>query len=235
MRELIERLRVLEQDHEPDGWPAVRMRDITALLDALDAAPMIARFAQACAREGGAVEPVAGPFWGYEFVRNDGIVLIERREAERRIDTLRAQLEAAENLVVAVEAQAEENFQEYVDANEARIDAEARAEAAEAEVARLRGINSDLCRIHNARLVDAAKSEARTKALEAEAERLRVDAERYRWLRQDAGLAGWHMPRRRVPCPDRIAGCLVAHAGGQLSGATLDAANDAARTKEAAP
>ena len=111
----------------------------------------------------------------------------------------------------------------------------AQLEAAEAEVARLRGINSDLCRNHNARLVDAAKSEARTKALEAEAERLRVDAERYRWLRQDAGLAGWHMPRRRVPCPDRIAGCLVAHAGGQLSGATLDAAIDSARTKEAAP
>jgi len=62
----------------------------------MTAAPMVARFAQACAREGGAVEPVAGPFWGYEFVRNDGIVLIERREAERRIDTLRAQLEAAE-------------------------------------------------------------------------------------------------------------------------------------------
>lgn len=39
MREdLIERLRVLEQDHEPDGWPAVRMRDITALLNALEAA-----------------------------------------------------------------------------------------------------------------------------------------------------------------------------------------------------
>ena len=36
--ELIERLRLLEQDHEPDGWPAVRMRDITALLDALEAA-----------------------------------------------------------------------------------------------------------------------------------------------------------------------------------------------------
>ena len=49
----------------------------------------------------------------------------------------------------------------------------AQLEAAEAEVARLRGINSDLCRNHNARLVDAAKSEARTKALEAEAERLR--------------------------------------------------------------
>ena len=36
--DLIERLRLLEQDHEPDGWPAVRMRDITAILDALEAA-----------------------------------------------------------------------------------------------------------------------------------------------------------------------------------------------------
>ena len=35
--DLIERLRLLEQDHESDGWPAVRMRDITALLDALEA------------------------------------------------------------------------------------------------------------------------------------------------------------------------------------------------------
>ena len=52
-------------------------------------------------------------------------------------DTLRAQLEAAERLVAAVEVQAEENFQKYVDANEARIDAEARAEAAEAECQRL--------------------------------------------------------------------------------------------------
>ena len=38
MDDLIERLRLLEQDHEPDGWPAVLMRDITALLDALEAA-----------------------------------------------------------------------------------------------------------------------------------------------------------------------------------------------------
>lgn len=36
--DLIERLRLLEQDHEPDGWPAVRMRDITALLDVIEAA-----------------------------------------------------------------------------------------------------------------------------------------------------------------------------------------------------
>ncbi len=36
--DLIERLRLLEQDHEPDGWPAVRMRDITAILDAFEAA-----------------------------------------------------------------------------------------------------------------------------------------------------------------------------------------------------
>lgn len=38
LTELIERMRLLEVDHEPDGWPAVRMRDITALVDALEAA-----------------------------------------------------------------------------------------------------------------------------------------------------------------------------------------------------
>lgn len=31
-----ERLRSFQTDHEPDGWPAVRMRDITALLDHID-------------------------------------------------------------------------------------------------------------------------------------------------------------------------------------------------------
>lgn len=36
LAELRERLRGLETDHAPDGWPAVRMRDITALLDDLD-------------------------------------------------------------------------------------------------------------------------------------------------------------------------------------------------------
>jgi len=34
--ELIERLRVLEQDHKPDGWPAIQMRDVTALLDTIE-------------------------------------------------------------------------------------------------------------------------------------------------------------------------------------------------------
>lgn len=34
---LVGRLRALEDDHAPDGWPAVQMRDISALLDALEA------------------------------------------------------------------------------------------------------------------------------------------------------------------------------------------------------
>ena len=34
----IDRLRLLLVDHEPDGWPAVQMRDIAALLAKLDAA-----------------------------------------------------------------------------------------------------------------------------------------------------------------------------------------------------
>lgn len=32
----IDRMRSLAIDHEPDGWPTVRMRDITALLDDIE-------------------------------------------------------------------------------------------------------------------------------------------------------------------------------------------------------
>lgn len=34
--QLIKRMRLLEQDHKPDGYPAVQMRDISALLDMLE-------------------------------------------------------------------------------------------------------------------------------------------------------------------------------------------------------
>jgi len=34
--DLVERMRVLEVDHGPDGWPAVQMRDISALCDEVD-------------------------------------------------------------------------------------------------------------------------------------------------------------------------------------------------------
>lgn len=33
---LIEKFRLLEQDHAPDGWPAVQMRDVTALADEIE-------------------------------------------------------------------------------------------------------------------------------------------------------------------------------------------------------
>ena len=33
---LIERMRLLEVDHTPVGWPAVQMQDITALLDTIE-------------------------------------------------------------------------------------------------------------------------------------------------------------------------------------------------------
>ena len=35
LAELMGRMRSLEADHTPDGWPAVKMRDITALCDAI--------------------------------------------------------------------------------------------------------------------------------------------------------------------------------------------------------
>jgi len=34
--DLVKRMRVLEVDHGPDGWPAVQMRDISALCDEVD-------------------------------------------------------------------------------------------------------------------------------------------------------------------------------------------------------
>ena len=35
-RELIERMRGFEIDHSPDGWPAIRMREISAMCDAIE-------------------------------------------------------------------------------------------------------------------------------------------------------------------------------------------------------
>lgn len=35
-QELIERMRVLEIDHEPNGWPAIQMRDISAMCYAIE-------------------------------------------------------------------------------------------------------------------------------------------------------------------------------------------------------
>jgi hypothetical protein len=34
--ELVSMMRLLEQDHDPDGWPAVQMKDISALCDAIE-------------------------------------------------------------------------------------------------------------------------------------------------------------------------------------------------------
>tara|TARA_A100001015_G_C14705217_1_gene599878 strand:+ start:91 stop:366 length:276 start_codon:yes stop_codon:yes gene_type:complete len=33
---LVMRCRTLEADHDPDGWPAIQMRDVSQLCDALD-------------------------------------------------------------------------------------------------------------------------------------------------------------------------------------------------------
>ena len=33
MADIVEQMKLLEIDHEPDGWPAVRMKEITELCD----------------------------------------------------------------------------------------------------------------------------------------------------------------------------------------------------------
>lgn len=62
-----------------------------------------------------------------------------------------------------------------------------------AECERLKKINSDLCRVHNGHLVEAAR-------LELECERLRADAERYRLIRRHPTFMGWDSDFR----PDEI-------------------------------
>jgi hypothetical protein len=37
MNKLISRLRAFESDHEPEGYPAIKMGEVTALLDAYEA------------------------------------------------------------------------------------------------------------------------------------------------------------------------------------------------------
>lgn len=37
MNDLISRLRLLESDHEPEGYPSVKMKEISALLDTCEA------------------------------------------------------------------------------------------------------------------------------------------------------------------------------------------------------
>lgn len=36
INELLARMRLLETDHAPEGWPAVQMKDITALCDEIE-------------------------------------------------------------------------------------------------------------------------------------------------------------------------------------------------------
>jgi len=61
----------------------------------------------------------------------------------------------------------------------------------------------------------------------------RRDAERYRWLRQDAAAAGWKPPRCPNPCPDGIATCTTRHTH-EVTGAALDDAIDAAMREQGA-
>ena len=62
---------------------------------------------------------------------------------------------------------------------------------------------------------------------------MRRDAERYRWLRQDAAASGWKPPRCPNPCPDGIATCTTRHTH-EVTGAALDDAIEAAMREQGA-
>jgi hypothetical protein len=79
-KELIERLRSFEVDHQPDGWPAIKMRDVSALLDALEQAQ--ADYQAACNLVANMHEAAVGAKVGpKQGVVEDIINLREERDA----------------------------------------------------------------------------------------------------------------------------------------------------------
>lgn len=102
-----------------------------------------------------------------------------RRDANTEIiNTLRAQLEAAE-------ASAGRWKTASMAQSEAAQVAEARAEAAEVANKRLTDELGEFFRRANEFADRAERFEARAESAEAESARLRVDAERYAWLREN--------------------------------------------------
>ncbi len=58
IEELIQRMRGFGIDHEPDGWPAIRMRDISALCAAVEGAIPALDLLQARLEAGATIEKV---------------------------------------------------------------------------------------------------------------------------------------------------------------------------------
>lgn len=70
---LIAKMRMLESDHEPDGWPAVQMQEISALCDTIEQmVPSIDRL-QDRLEEGCHLEKDDGKWWLFD-ARGEGIV-----------------------------------------------------------------------------------------------------------------------------------------------------------------
>lgn len=66
MEALVGRMRRLEIDHGPDGWPAVRMRDISALCDAVEGAIPALDLLQARLRAGANIAEQRGRWWLFD-------------------------------------------------------------------------------------------------------------------------------------------------------------------------
>jgi len=68
---LIKRMRGFEIDHEPDGWPAIRMRDISALCDLVERAIPALDLLQALIDKGCDIKKYNNEYWlfdGLDFV-----------------------------------------------------------------------------------------------------------------------------------------------------------------------
>jgi len=72
VEQLVMSMRELELDHAPDGWPAVQMKDISALCDAVESATPALDLLQA-RLEKGAVIAHQNSFWWLFDKNGEGI------------------------------------------------------------------------------------------------------------------------------------------------------------------
>lgn len=88
--ELIARLRSFETDHKPEGWPAIQMRDVSALLDAIEA--LEAQLAAAPSVPEGWKQAVALAYGHLWHVNNEPMAPTPLRSSETAAYEARKQL-----------------------------------------------------------------------------------------------------------------------------------------------
>lgn len=120
MKQLIERLRLLEIDHDPEGWPAIKMKDVSVCIDLIEPQEAEIESLKAIIQrpdraelqaEGKHPAPCAkfceATAFGIEIRRNDA----EITRLSALCDQMGAALESSRDLFTCVETCSRNNFE----------------------------------------------------------------------------------------------------------------------------